>query len=93
MELKTKAQIIVEFVEMKAENEEFDDFFSYNDLGIPLAVAVSNDLCELNKRGIDILEETYLLLLTELRVDDVNSEYEDLDEIIEDSPLFDDEEE
>lgn len=93
MDLKTKAQIIIEFVEMKAENEEFDDFFSYNDLGIPLAVAVHNDLCQLNDRGVDILEETYLLLLTELRVDDVNKEYEDLDEVLEDSPLEDDEEE
>jgi hypothetical protein len=93
VELKTKAQIIIEFVEMKAENEEFDDFFSYNDLGIPLAVAVYNDLCELNQRGIDVLEETYLLLLTELRVDDMNKEYEDLDEILEDSPLVDDDEE
>jgi hypothetical protein len=32
------------------------------------------------------------LLLTELRVDDVNKEYEDLDEVLEDSPLGDEEE-
>ena len=92
MDLKTKAQIIIEFVDMKSENEEFDDFFSYNDLGIPLAVAVHNELCQLNDKGVDILEETYLLLLTELRVDDVNKEYEDLDEVLEDSPLGDEEE-
>lgn len=87
MELKTKAQIILEFVQAKAEEEIFDDFFSYNDLGIPLSVAVSNDLCELTAKGIDTLEETYLLLLTELGVDDMNKEYNDLDEILDDSDL------
>jgi hypothetical protein len=93
VDLKTKAEIILEFVQAKAEEEIFDDFFSYNDLGIPLSVAVFNELCELTTKGIDTLEETYLLLLTELAVEDINKEYNNLDEILEDSPLIDDEEE
>lgn len=81
MELKTKAQILVEFLNRKSDEEVYDDFFAYNDLGLPLAVAVFNDLCELNERGIAMLDETYLMLLTELEVEDLYKEYNDLDEI------------
>lgn len=93
MDLKTKAQIIVEFVEVEAENDMFEGFFSYNDLGIPLAVSLVNDLCQLNDKGIEALEETYTMLLVELKVPDIYKEYTDLDEIVEDSPLEDDEDE
>lgn len=81
MELKTKAQILVEFLNRKSDEEVYDDFFAYNDLGLPLAVALFNDLCELNQKGIEILDETYLMLLTELEVEDLTKEYNDLDEI------------
>lgn len=87
MELKTKAQILVEFLNRYAQEEAFDDFFAYNDLGLPLAVAVFNDLCELNDKGVSVLEETYTLLLVELEVEDIYKEYNDLDEILEDSKL------
>ena len=91
MDLKTKAQIIIEFVEMKAENEEFDDFFSYNDLGIPLAVAVHNELCQLNDKGIITLDETFTMLLHDLGVLESDTEFEDLDQILEESNIDEEE--
>ena len=95
MESKLKAEIIMDFVQRYSEVKLFEDFFGYNDLGIPLAVAVSSELCELNKRGHEVIDETYLLLLTELRLENINfdKEYKDLDDILEDSPIEEEEDE
>jgi hypothetical protein len=95
VDLKTKAQIIVDFAYRftDSDNEDFQDFLDYNDLGIPLAVAITNDLCEINDKGMKVFEETYTLLLVELKVPDIYKDYEELDEILEDSPIVDDEEE
>jgi hypothetical protein len=91
VELKTKAQILVEFINRYSDEEAFDDFFAYNDLGLPLAVAVFNDLCELNEKGVSALEETYTLFLVELEVEDIYKEYNNLDEILEDSNIDEEE--
>ena len=91
MELKTKAQILVEFINRYSDEEAFEEFFVYNDLGLPLAVAVFNDLCELNDKGVSVLEETYTLLLVELEVEDIYKEYNNLDEILEDSNIDEEE--
>ena len=48
VEIKTKAKILVEFLKRKADKEIYDDFFTFNDLGLPLAVVIANDLCDLN---------------------------------------------
>ena len=77
----------MEFVQRKADVGVFDDFFAYNDLGIPLAVAVKAGLCELNTQGNVVLDETYAMLLTELGIDDLDKEYKDLDEVLEDSDI------
>lgn len=87
MEAIDKADIIMEFVQRKADVGVFDDFFAYNDLGIPLAVAVKAGLCELNAQGNVVLDETYAMLLTELGIDDLDKEYKDLDEVLEDSDI------
>lgn len=81
----------MDFTQRYSEVALFEDFFDYNDLGIPLAVAVSSELCELNKRGHEVIDETYLLLLTELNLENVNfnKEYDDLDDILKDSPVED----
>ena len=95
MDLKTKAQIIVDFAYRftDSDNKDFQYFLDYNDLGIPLAVTIINELCEINDKGMKVFEETYALLLVELKVPDIYKEYNELDEILEDSPLVDDEEE
>ena len=87
MEAIDKADIVMEFVQRKADVGVFDDFFAYNDLGIPLAVAVKAGLCELNAQGNVVLDETYAMLLTELGIDDLDKEYKDLDEVLEDSDI------
>lgn len=84
MEIKDKAILLVEFIQANFTNPKFNEFFDYNDLGLPLAVAFENDLCTLNDRGTEVLNETYDLMLEEYGVDK-DKTYETLDDIIEDS--------
>lgn len=84
MEIKDKAILLVEFIQANFTNPKFNEFFNYNDLGLPLAVAFENDLCTLNDKGTEVLNETYDLMLDEYGVDK-DKTYETLDDIIEDS--------
>ena len=57
--LKTKAEIIVEFTQENIHDEEFNEFFDYNDLGVPLAIAITQDMVDLTDSGLEIFEETW----------------------------------
>ena len=92
MDNKIKAEIINQFVTDNIENPDYEDYFTYNDLGIPLTVAFINDLCNLTERGVEILGETYTGLCNLLQVDEKES-YEDIDDFFEDSIIGDEEEE
>lgn len=92
VEIKTKAEILVEFLKRKADKEIYDDFFAFNDLGLPLAVVIANDLCDLNEKGVSILNETYISLLVELDIEDLRKEYNNLDEIFSDGFVPDEDE-
>lgn len=81
MDNKTIAEIIVDFVVRNSENQKYDDFFAYNDLGIPLAVALNAGLCSLNEVGSEVIKETYKMLCTELGADS-EEEFEDLDDLL-----------
>ena len=70
MESKLKAEIIVRFVSDNLGVDEYRDFFEYNDLGIPLAVALKFDLCTLTDGGIKELNETYSSLCSYVGIDD-----------------------
>jgi len=60
------------------DDEDFVDFVEYNDLGLPLAYGVANNLVEsLTDTGITMVEETWDLLLSGLGVEDTGFEYLD----------------
>lgn len=84
MELKDKAGILVEFITAEFSNPLYEDFFNFNDLGIPLAVAVDADLCVLTDDGKDVLNETYELLCNELGID--NKDYDSYDDMLREMP-------
>jgi hypothetical protein len=42
---------------------EFDDFIEYNDLGLPLAYAISNNIVEKSPMSETLINETFDLLL------------------------------
>lgn len=60
-------------------DEEFSDFVSYNDLGLPLAFAISEGIVDTTEIATKFINETFDLLLSALGVDDAG--YTSLDEM------------
>jgi hypothetical protein len=80
MDNRTKAEILVQFTQDEFNSGEYDEFFDYNDLGIPMAIAVTQDMVILTDAGEQLLDETWneLCLLFEANPDD---EYESIDDL------------
>jgi hypothetical protein len=55
------------------------DFITYNDLGLPIAFALAEDIVKSTPLAEAYINETWDLLLTALKVEDVG--FESLDEI------------
>ncbi len=58
---------------------EFEDFISYNDLGLPLGFLVSEKLVKPNQLAKDMVSETFNLLLAALDREDEG--FESLDDV------------
>ena len=77
-----KMLILAELWMNYRDDEEFKDFIEYNDLGLPLAYGVANNLIEsLTSIGETMVEETWDLFLSGLGIEDTGFEY--LDELLE----------
>jgi len=61
-------------------DEEFLDFVTYNDLGLPLAYAISEGIVKLTETAQGFIEETFSLLLAGVGVEDTG--FETLDDIL-----------
>lgn len=60
-------------------DEEFTDFIEYNDIGLPLAYAVSNSIAEPSEAGKELIQESFDLLLSGLGIEDTG--FESLDDL------------
>jgi acyl carrier protein len=79
--LEDKAQIIVEFTQDHFNGGEYEDFFDYNDLGTPLAVAITQEMADLTDSGREVLEETWTNLC-DLFDADATASFESIDDLI-----------
>ena len=79
--IETKCEILADFYNHYQDNPEFEDFFAYADLGIPLATMVMFDLCELTEEGLDAVEETWDLFLEACGVEQ-DTGFENLQDVI-----------
>jgi hypothetical protein len=61
-------------------DEEFQDFIEYNDLGLPLAYAIDNDIVKSSEMAQKFVEETFDLFLASLETEDTG--FETLDELL-----------
>ena len=52
-------------------DEDFQDFIEYNDVGLPLAFIVSENLATLSESGEKYLDETWNLFLESIGIEDV----------------------
>ena len=48
---------------------EFEDFFDYNDLGLPIAYAISSDIVKSTSLAESFVNETFELFLEVLNID------------------------
>lgn len=60
--------------------ESFAEFFEYNDLGLPLAYILNEEIADGNETSEKYIEETFALLLEELEIEDQG--FEDLEALL-----------
>ena len=65
-----KCTILAELWLNYRSDESFQDFIEYNDLGLPLAYAIDNDIVKSTEMAQRFVEETYDLFLASLGVED-----------------------
>lgn len=68
------------WINYKAE-PDFADFIEYNDLGLPLAYAINEEIVKSTDTAQKFVEETFDLLLAGLDVEDTG--FETLDDVLE----------
>lgn len=61
-------------------DKQFEDFVSYNDLGLPLAFLVGEELVKPAPLAKDMINETYALLLSALERED--GDYESIEDLM-----------
>lgn len=61
-------------------DEQFQDFIEYNDLGLPLAYAIANNVVSNSNLAEQMINETWGLLLAGLEIEDEG--FEDLLDMI-----------
>lgn len=81
----TKVAILAELWLNYRADEEFQDFIAYNDLGLPLAYAIDNEIVYATEAAMKFIEETFELLLSGFDVEDTG--FECLDDLLEESSL------
>lgn len=80
MDNESKAEILVEFTQDNFDDEVYEEFFDYNDLGIPIAIALTQEMVVLTNKGEELIEETWKELC-ELFGADPNGHYQNIDDV------------
>lgn len=75
-----KCEILSELWMNYRDDMDFVDFIEYNDLGLPLAYAVFNNIVSTNPPAVELINETFTLLLAALNIEDEG--FELLDELL-----------
>jgi hypothetical protein len=82
---KAKCEILADLWMSYRFSPRFEDFVSYNDIGLPMAFLLSEGLVKTqNQLAKSMIDETFDIFLGSLKLED--SGYESLDDILVDSP-------
>lgn len=76
----TKCQILADLWVNYREDEEFQDFVEYNDLGLPLSFAIANGIVNDTPLSNAMITETWDLFLAGLDIKDTG--FDNLEEIL-----------
>ena len=77
---ENKCLILAELWIDYRDEADFVDFVSYNDLGLPLGFLVAEDLVTPSKKAIEMITDTWDMLLASLEVED--SGFTTIDELM-----------
>jgi len=79
-DFSNKTTILAELWMNYRDDEQLKDFIEYNDLGLPMAYLLMNELVLPTKQSEVYVNETYELLISSLGAEDI--EFESLDELL-----------
>jgi hypothetical protein len=71
---EAKCEILAELWLNHREDEDFKEFCEYNDLGLPLAYLLANDIVGSTDAATEFVNETFTLLLKGLEIEDTGFE-------------------
>lgn len=77
---ENKCNILADLWMDYRDDEEFKDFLEYNDLGLPIAYAISNKIVSSLPMAEKFIEETFDLFLASLEIEDTG--FESLEDIL-----------
>lgn len=77
-----KCRIISQAAHILKDYPLLEDFFNYNDVGIPLAQALNYGLCVLTEEGEEAIQETWEFLCVLGQKDPNANNYESIDDIL-----------
>jgi len=75
-----KCEILSDLWMDHRNQEDFEDFIGYNDLGLPLAFLIDSELVTPSEMAKKMVEETFELLLAALEVKDTG--FDSLDDLL-----------
>jgi hypothetical protein len=79
-DFSNKISILAELWMNYREDDHLDDFMEYNDLGLPMAYLLMNEIVLPTEQSVIYIDETFDLLLNALSVEDKG--FESLDELL-----------
>jgi len=79
-EFDKQCEILAELWIAYRNDESLADFFAYNDIGMPIAYCITEDLVVANARTEEIVKETWDMLIEALEVKDTG--YATLEELL-----------
>ena len=75
-----KCEILGELWLSYRSEENLEDFLEYNDLGLPIAYAIANDIVKSTDLAKAFVEETFDLLLASVNIEDTG--WDNLDDLL-----------
>jgi len=82
--MQNKITILSELWMNYRDDDELNDFIEYNDIGLPLAYLLVNEIVLPTEQSEIYINETYNLFIASLTVED--REWESLDELLGNQP-------
>lgn len=80
--IETRISILADLWLNYRDDEEFEDFIAYNDVGLPIAFALNENFVKGTELSNKFINETFDLLLNGLEIEDPEEGFETLDDVL-----------